>query len=385
MDRGKLPHYVDLYLESGFWKLRIDMDSINANGLEEHLWRDPAWIGPATGPDRLTKKEVQRIAWENFLARMNPGALARKSGLTIAEFVESRFVPEHVSSKGVAGQTHYKAILKHVLEPEEVQRIFRSDSERSRVKLKAIPEWPYISNMRLLDVRPDHVEKLTSAAIKRGYSTQTVTHIRNVVSAIFSHAQKKECFHGENPASLVVLPGMNRKEAHALTLDQTRSVLARMRYPEREMTLTAILTSLNVAEICGLQWKFVNLSTEPVESENGLISPRTISIRRQWYRGQLSDVKKARGRDLPIPDALLPALVRLSERPRYTEPCDFVFVSQAGTPINETNIASRRLKTIGEELSMPWLSWQVFRRTHKALLYNFGADYQSHVAQVFSH
>jgi integrase len=385
MDRGKLPHYVDLYLESGFWKLRIDMDSINANGLEEHLWRDPAWIGPATGPNRLTKKEVQRIAWENFLARINPGMLARKTGMTIADFVESKFVPEHVASKGAAGRTHYKAILKHVLEPEEVQRIFGEDTERSRVKLKAIPDWPYLSNMRLLDVRPGHVEKLTSAATERGYSTQTVTHIRNVVSAIFSHAQKKQFFHGENPASLVVLPGMNRKEAHALTLDQTRSVLEIMRYPEKEMTLTAILTSMNVAEICGLQWKFVNLSAEPVESENGIIPPRTIAIRRQWYRGQLSDVKNTRGRNLPIPDALLPALVRLKDRPRFKEPCDFVFVSQAGTPINETNVASRRLKAIGGELNMPWLSWQVFRRTHKALLYNFGADYQSHVALAFRH
>ena len=39
-----------------------------------------------------------------------------------------------------------------------------------------------------------------------------------------------------------------------------KAVLERMRYPEKEMTLLAIVTGMNVAEICGLQWKHVNLS-----------------------------------------------------------------------------------------------------------------------------
>ncbi len=46
---------------------------------------------------------------------------------------------------------------------------------------------------------------------------QTVTHIRNVVSAIFSHARKGNYFHGLNPASQVAVPGMSRKEAHMLS------------------------------------------------------------------------------------------------------------------------------------------------------------------------
>jgi integrase len=356
MDRGKLPPYVDLYLEEGFWKLRIDLDSTDARGFEDQVWRDPASIGPATGPDRLTRKEVQRVAWENFLARLNPVILARKSAMTITEFVESKFVPEHVAQKGLAGRTHYQAILKHVLTPEEVQRIFQVDTERSRSKLKAVHGWPYLSNLRLSQVQGEHVEKLMIAAEGRRYSTQTVTHIRNVVSAIYSHARKVHCYHGENPASQVPLPDMNRKEAHALTLSQAKAVLGMMRYPEREMTLTAFLTSMNVAEICGLQWKCVNLSASPIESEGQTIPARTLAVRKQWYRGELSEVKRIRERHLPIPDALLPMFQTLKSRARYVGPEDFVFVSQAGTPINETNVASRRLKALGDPPALP--GWQ---------------------------
>ena len=384
MERGKLPPYVNLYLESGFWKLRIDLDSIYKHGLEEKLWRDPAWIGPATGPDRLTRKQVEQAAWDNFLARLSPAMLARKSAMTIADFVQSKFVPEHVMLKGAAGRTHYQALLKHVLQPEDVERIFQVDMERSRNKLKAIPDWPYLSTMRLGAVQPDDVKKLLVAALERGYSTQTVIHIRNVVSAIYSHAQREHCYIGDNPASLVTVPGMNRKEAHALTIAQTRAVLELMRYPEREMALIALLTDMNVAEICGLQWKYVNLSEASAGSNGQTVAPRTISIRKQWYRGALSEVQRVRARDLPIPGALVPVLLKLSRRPRFTEPGDFVFVSLAGTPVNETNIASRRLKIIGEQLHMPWLSWQVFRRTHKIFRQNLGAEYQIQVGMAVS-
>jgi len=306
------------------------------------------------------------------------------AGITIADFVEKAFVPEHVSIKGLAGRTHYRAILKHVLTPEEVQRVFKLDTERSRTRLKAIPGWPYLSHLGLSDTRPEHIEGLMLAAQERGYSMQTVTHIRNVVSAIFSHAKKGNYFHGENPASQVAVPGMSRKEAHMLSVSQLKSVLELMRYPEREMTLLAIVTGMNVAEICGLQWKHVNLSGYEVDGTGERIPGRTIAVRKQWYRGELNSVKIGRTRNVSIPDLIFPVLTGLSHRPRFTRPEDFVLVSEAGTPVNETNIASRRLKSVGHELGMPWLSWHVFRRTRKDYLHRFGPRFVERLVPVLN-
>ena len=296
--------------------------------------------------------------------------------MTIADFVESRFVPEHVASKSLSGRTHYHAILKHVLTPEEVDRVFQVDADKSKAKLKAVPNWPYLNNVRLCDTRPDDVQRLMSAALARGYSTQTVKHIRNVVGAIFAHAKKDRCFMGDNPASLVELPAMIRKEAHALTLAQTNEVLGVMRYPEKEMTLIAILTSMNMAEICGLQWKCMNLTEAWSNAFGEPIPPKTIAVRKQWFGGELRSVeKKSRQRNLPIPEPLLPILLGMSRRAEFTGPDDFVLVSRAGTPVNESNIAARRLKPIGKDLQMPWLSWHVLRRTHTTLAYELGNTY----------
>ena len=261
-----------------------------------------------------------------------------------------------------------------------MQRVFKLDTEKSRTRLKSIPDWPYLSGLELAQTRPQHVEELMVAAQLRGYSMQTVTHIRNVVSAIFSHARKSNYYEGPNPASQVAVPGMSRKEAHMLSIPQLKAVLELMRYPEREMTLLAIMTGMNVAEICGLQWKHVNLSGIQVDGTGEWIPPRTIAVRKQWYRGELNSVKIGRTRNVAIPDFMTPVLTGLSHRGRFNRPEDFVLVSEAGTPVNETNIASRRLKTVGQELAMPWLSWHVFRRTRKDYQQRFGPRFVERVA-----
>ena len=86
----------------------------------------------------------------------------------------------------------------------------------------------------------------------------------------------------------------------------------------------------------------------------------------------------------PIPDLMFPVLTELGRRVRFTKPDDFVLVSEAGTPVNETNIASRRLKGVGQELGMPWLSWHVFRRTRKDYVQRFGSRFVDRVAAVLN-
>jgi hypothetical protein len=76
-----------------------------------------------------------------------------------------------------------------------------------------------------------------------------------------------------------------------------------------------------------------------------------------WHRGELDNVgAKSRNRILAILPPLLPILRGLGKRARFTGPDDFVLVSRVGTPIDEHNIAPRRLKVVGKDLDMPWLS-----------------------------
>ena len=50
--------------------------------------------------------------------------------MTLGFFVETKFIPEHVEHKTRSGQTHYQAMLKHLLTPELVNHLFDPGKEQ---------------------------------------------------------------------------------------------------------------------------------------------------------------------------------------------------------------------------------------------------------------
>jgi len=335
------------------------------------------WIAPTNVKESPAEREPEPLAREDAVSRADREAPIGQSGMTIAEFVKYIFVPEHVANKKLPGRVHYQALLKFVLRQEEVDWAFQVRGGRSTSRLTAVPDWPYMGHLRLRDARPGHVQTLISAALAQGYSAQTVKHLKSVVRVLFAHAGKKKLLPGDNPAEPVTLPEMTRKEKPVLTLVQLKAVLAAMQYPEREMALLALMTGMTMAEICGLQWKDVNLTSDWCNLDGEAIPPRTIAVRRQWYGRELSCVnRKCRSKNLTIPGSLLPVLLSLKRRADFTSPNDFVLVSRNGTPVSEHWIMVRRLKVIGNELQMPWLSWHVFRHTRAELLCKFGVQFE---------
>jgi integrase len=346
--------------------------------------KDVSWTGPVSHTELATEKEGNRTTGSHASPLPWQNLLGQRSGMTIAEFIERKFVPERVSLMRYAGRTHYQAMLKHVLHPEEVDRLFQVDSARSKGKLKALPDWPYLHNVLMRDAQPEHIERLAAAASERGYSLQTVTHIRNVVAAIFSYAKKEDCFLGDNPASRVRLSRVASPKTGVLTMAQAKEAIRVMKYPEREMSLFTICTDMNVAEICGLQWKYVNLTEQGILVDGEPIPPRSIAVRKQWYRSVLGNVAISRVRNQPVTDLMLQILLGIRSKSKFICPENFVLTSRFGTPVNETNTVARRLKPLALRLRVPSLSWQVFHRTRKTLIAEFGVKFEDITGMFFA-
>ncbi len=355
--RRRLQQKGDLFDQGGMWKLRWHEDKIGPDGELTRGWSRAVHIGPSAGPGKLTEKEARRIGWENFLSKLDAGVCAPHSAVTIGNFVEQRFLTDHVSLLKRGGRSHYESMLKHVL--------------------------PALGKLRLKDATAADIQKVISSMLRKNYSVQTVKHVRTTVSAIFTHAKRLGWHTGDNPAKLVRLPEMVRRESHALGFEQAIATLEALKSPAREMVLFAILTSMNIAEICGLQWKRVNL-TEQFTTVDGESLPRlTIAVRSHWYRGEYGSVKaKSRRRNLPIPVALRGVLSRMKERAKFTGADDPVFAARTGKPVDEYNIARRQLKPAGQSLGMPWLSWHCFRRTHTTLAHELGMAFTDRMAMM---
>lgn len=354
--RGQRTGYVYRRGDSWFGQFRIDTPELDDGG---HFKRKTLtkFIAPAAGPGKVLKKRAMQMFYDAHLKDLHKtGPLSCK---TLREFVEEQFKPQVVCRCKPSGQAHYKYMLDlHVV--------------------------PALGDFLMRDVRAQHVYNLIKGKLEKKLSIQTVTHIRNTVSAIFRHAKRLQAHAGDSPTEGVKLPELVHKERRALTLEQVRLLGAWIGRTERKAlkkrghrmlkpedleaintqlgALITILvrTGLRIGEAMGLRWKSVNLTEKSMLSAGEMVKPRSLMVRENFVRGEYGSVKTRRSRrDVPLDSEAITAFGKLSPG----GPDDPVFVSRNGTPLDQHNVASRYLRPAGEKAGCPWVSWHVLRHT----------------------
>lgn len=340
------------------------------------LITEPSPLAPSS-------RSLQPGVEESSSSGGNDKPLPDQMPFRVGDFVEQVFFPKYILPKRAAGRAHFQAIMKHILSPERANRAFGT-AGRSKVRLSAIPGWPYLDNLLLSEVTQDDVELLITTCLDHGYSSQMATHVRNVIRNMFSCATAYGYYSGLNPAAFVSTPAIAHKPVPTLTLAQLKQVFNLMRHPERHVALFALMTDMNVSEICGLKWKYVNLTTDRRYLLGESIPERSIAVKMQNYRGEYRDVIGKRNRLVLIPELLYSSLQELKHRSNYNSNENFVLSSRKGTPVNPDNLATRRLKWIAQSLDMPWLSWKVFHRTGISLQRDLGRYFNKELEKTLS-
>jgi integrase len=342
-----------VHKQGNAWYLAFREDALDADGKIVRVRRNQK----IAETKEVSKREAQRLARE-ILNRVDDQVQRPMSLVTVRDFIETRFKADVIWALKHAGQLHYKYILdKHVL--------------------------PALGDMRLRDVNSDHVQALVRRKYEAGYAVQTVSHIRNGISAVFNHAKRKRAYWGDNPAQGVRMPEMQHKETHALSFSVGNELLSHLPSPAREMVLLSMTTSLNVAEMLGLSWKRVNLTDETVVVGGEALQPRSLVVRENCYRGVFGTVKaRSRRRTVPLSTTTVKALQDLRSGSEFSGPDDLVFAATKGTPLSEANLMRRVIKPIAVKLGMPWLGWHVFRHTHATLGEQIGMALSDRQAQM---
>src|SRR6185369_8651828 len=91
----------------------------------------------------------------------------------------------------------------------------------------------------LRDITPAHIQEIINAKRIQNLSPQTLTHIRNRISAVLGHAKAHRWFFGELPTTAVRVPEMVREEQKALTWAQVCTLANAL--PEPCATLVVFL------------------------------------------------------------------------------------------------------------------------------------------------
>lgn len=242
---------------------------------------------------------------------------------------------------------------------------------------------PVIGALRLADITYEIVQKLVADMLERGFSVQTAKHAKMVTHRVFVHAERIGAFRGRLPTAGIRFPAMIRREKHALTIEQAKSVIENLRSPYRDMALVSMTTSMNVAELFALKWKRINLSPEPILSGGEMIPKESLLVRESYYEGAFGPPKTVnRRRNIPLAKAVVASLQVLKKTTRFAGDDDVVFASRTGTPRQSSNVRHQVIKPLGKKLGIPWLNWQTFRYTYATIGEQLGISLSDRQAQM---
>ena len=346
MGRRRSQRKGHLFERSGSWLLRYWVDSPEIYAETGRAKRDRVTITIADAR-KVGIREARRIAWDEYLSKVDEAHTRPSSAKTFLEFVNLRYRPDVIQSQKRSTQAFSESILRrHVI--------------------------PMLGKVSLRDISPAHVQNVINAKRLQNLSPQTLTHIRNRISAVLQHAKAHRWFFGELPTTAVRVPEMVRKERKALNWSEVCTLANALTEPCATLVVFLAQTGLRIGEAMGLRWSRLNLTLEHIQAGGETIPPLSLLVRENYVMGQYQTLKtNSSYRTVLIPAWLSIRLSGLSENakicpiPKGSGP---VFANASGlAPICQHNLARRVMKPVAKSLGMDWVSWHTFRHSHATM------------------
>jgi integrase len=197
-------------------------------------------------------------------------------------------------------------------------------------------------------------------------SPGTKSKVRNIMSAMFSHAMRYG-WATQNPIKSVRTSSQRLKDPDLLTPKEFRDLLRELEPRERTMVLTVGSTGLRRGEMFGLRW-------ENVDFEEHLIR-----VTHSVYRSVEGETKTAAShKPVPLPDMVVDELKRWKASSHYRSAKDFVFPSiqkNGKQPLQPDMILKNHIRPVLKRLGIKKkVGWHTFRHGVADLLRRNGVD-----------
>jgi integrase len=309
-----------------------------------------------------TRRSVQPFI-DEILAPLNSGLLNPQATMTVADFVDTVYLPQYVEKQ---------------LRPASLKQY--RDVWNNHLKGR-------MGKLTLRSFRTVHGEQmLADIAAKAKLGRSSLRHCKAFLSGAFKQAKRLGIFDGLNPIQDVSIPHAPEAEedTYAYSLAEIKTILATLAEPAWTVVLTAAFTGLRKSELRGLTW----------DGFDG----KELSVTRSVWNSTVSEPKTRRSRS-PIPvvkqlaDALDAHKLRAGILAQLGLP---IFQAGNGQPLNLDNLARRVIvpalspcavckkqedehKPEGHvyerDKALPkWHGWHAFRRGLATNLHQAGVD-----------
>jgi integrase len=294
---------------------------------------DGLWVAQITLPDdkRKTKySKDQKTAREWLLALRNQlrdGLLPEDDKITVSQFF-GRFTNE---------------VLQYKVKPKTL------DSYTSLINLHILPTLGYI---KLIDLKPYHLQELYNQKKQSGLSNRTVQYIHAVIHRTLQQALRWGMV-ARKVSNLVEAPRPDKKTPVTFTIEESKRFLEFVKddrlYP---LYATAIGCGLRLGELLALDFSDLNFKAN------------TISVKRnlQYIRGKglvIGEPKSSKSiRSVVMPGLVVDALREHHQRTGKVS--GWVFATSNGTPFSPRNI-QRHFKITLEKAGLPYIHFHSLR------------------------
>jgi integrase len=215
------------------------------------------------------------------------------------------------------------------------------------------PRWGTDS---LSSIKPIEVENWLRALTRldgKTASPGTKSKIRNVMSAMFSHAMRYG-WASQNPITSVRTSSKRLKDPDLLTAEEFRHLLGELDQRERVMVLLAGSTALRRGEMFGLRWEDVDFREQLVRVTHAI------------YRNVEGDTKTAAShKPVPLPPMVVEELKNWKAASHYQTGKDYLFPSvlkNGKQPLQPDMILKNHirpaLKRLGVDKTIGWHSFR---------------------------
>lgn len=185
-----------------------------------------------------TQKEV-RQKLPQAVAALDNGDYFQLSKMTLSRWVEI-WLQEYTGDKKYLTVKHYKAQCKtHIV--------------------------PSLGAVKLSELAPPQIQAFYNGLQRDGLAAKSVRNIHGILTKCLSTAVQVGYLRS-NPASMVMLPKIEKKEIHPLTDEQVKDFLRVSAGDEYEILLKVILfTGLRESEAIGLTWDCIDFKAGAVK------------------------------------------------------------------------------------------------------------------------
>ena len=233
-----------------------------------------------------------------------------------------------------------------------------------------LPRW---GDFRLDQVKPVAVEEWLDS-IKRARATRA--KIRNLMSALFSHAMRYE-WVSTNPIKLVRQSAKRERVPDVLELSEVQLLLSKLELRERTLVLLDAATGLRVSELLALRW-------EDVDFKN-----LELSVTRSIWHQKIGECKtEASAKPVPLDSYMAEDLLRWRRLSPYPMTGDWVFASPSMNgkqPYWPDNLMKRYIRPVAKANGIQKrIGWHTFRHTFGTLLKDNGEDVKT-VQELLRH